>query len=210
MKQRIVTGVIAGALFLLLLAIGGIPFMVFIALLAAIGIKEVYEMAKGKQKGIILPLLMSIYVGIGFYEFANRLLVEGIVFIGFTLVIIWTTDSGAYFVGRKIGKHKLAPSISPNKTIEGALGGLVLAVGVALVYQQILPVFDTNITALWIGCVVSVSGQIGDLLESKVKRYYDVKDSGNILPGHGGILDRFDSILLVFTLLFILDILSIY
>jgi len=111
-------------------------------------------------------------------------------------LIPWLTDTGAYFVGRLIGRHKMAPVISPKKSWEGAVGGLICGVLIVLLYNKLfldLPV----LLVLIIGVVGSVVGQIGDLLESWIKRWAGVKDSGNLIPGHGGILDRFDSMLLV-------------
>jgi phosphatidate cytidylyltransferase len=103
-------------------------------------------------------------------------------------------DTFAYFVGRTIGRHKMAPHISPGKTIEGAAGGLVGAVIAALLvrmYSDWLPTRD----AIVLGLIIGIVGQWGDLFESAFKRDFRVKDSGRILPGHGGILDRFDSLL---------------
>jgi len=111
----------------------------------------------------------------------------------FAIVIL--TDTGAYYTGRTIGRHKLAPRISPGKTIEGAIGGLVM--GTLAGYVSKLTFFPEIQTAhcLILGAVIAIVGQIGDLAESLLKRGSDVKDSGRLLPGHGGILDRIDSIL---------------
>lgn len=148
-------------------------------------------------------LLVSIfYVGVGFYYFtATREATDGLLYIVFALVVVWSTDSGAYFVGRKLGKHKLWPEISPKKTVEGFVGGIVIAVIAATIFELISGL-DVNWAVLLIVTVVaSIIGQLGDLVESAIKRHYGVKDSGNILPGHGGILDRFDSLLFVLPLL---------
>lgn len=114
----------------------------------------------------------------------------------FALLVVFATDTGAYLVGRSVGRRQMAPSISPNKTWEGSLGGFVSAVAAALVLGLVL---DLGIPA-WqqavIGGVVGVVGQWGDLIESKLKRIADMKDAGSIIPGHGGLLDRLDSILL--------------
>jgi len=109
--------------------------------------------------------------------------------------LIWATDTGAYYSGRTFGKHKLAPSVSPNKTWEGTIGGVVFAVAVAALFKtQLLPMLSwVDVSAL--ALLGGVWGQLGDLLESAFKRAAGVKDSANILPGHGGILDRFDSVL---------------
>ncbi|WP_256050626.1 phosphatidate cytidylyltransferase, partial [Staphylococcus aureus] len=138
--------------------------------------------------------------GVGFHYFISTR-TEGIAYIVFALVIVWSTDSGAYFVGRKLGKHKLWPEISPKKTIEGFVGGIVIAV-IATVIFQYFAQLDVNYGLLLLVAVVaSMIGQLGDLVESAIKRQYGVKDSGNILPGHGGILDRFDSLIFVLPLL---------
>ena len=108
--------------------------------------------------------------------------------------IIAACDSAAYFVGRFIGGAKLAPAISPNKTISGSVGGIIAAMAVML---AIAPLFELGfVMALLLGFGLAVLSQIGDLLESALKRRVDMKDSGSILPGHGGLLDRFDGYLL--------------
>jgi phosphatidate cytidylyltransferase len=106
----------------------------------------------------------------------------------------WISDSGAYFAGRFFGRHLLFPSLSPNKTIEGSLGGLILTVLVigAISYQFLN---FSLAKAVVIGAGVSFFSQSGDLFESALKRILDVKDLGHLLPGHGGILDRIDSLL---------------
>ena len=118
-------------------------------------------------------------------------------------MIVWITDSGAYLIGRKLGKHKLAPHVSPNKTWEGSIGGSlvsVIVVGLYLAFSPVKFAYGLPIMLL-LTVVLSVGGQIGDLIESAFKRHYGVKDSGKILPGHGGILDRFDSLLFVLPLM---------
>lgn len=110
------------------------------------------------------------------------------------LLLTWASDTGAYFAGRAFGKHKLWAKISPGKTWEGAAGGLLLAMGIALVLQYTWQTADVNWFA--VAAVVMVFGLLGDLVESQFKRSVKVKDSGGILPGHGGLLDRFDGFLL--------------
>lgn len=150
------------------------------------------------------PVLASLYVGMGFHFFVEARMKSLIVLL-FALFIVWATDIGAYMIGRQIGKRKLIPEISPNKTVEGAIGGVVSALVVALIYLLIFPgkeYFGLPSGILFL-CTAffSCAGQFGDLVESAIKRHYNVKDSGNILPGHGGILDRFDSLLFVFPLM---------
>lgn len=146
--------------------------------------------------------LGSIYIGMGFHYMMSARM-SSIWMIFFALFIVWVTDSGAYMIGRKIGRHKLAPSISPNKTWEGSVGGTiaaVLLVGLYVFFLQEHFTYNLAVMLLMV-LVLSVAGQFGDLAESAYKRYFDVKDSGKILPGHGGILDRFDSILFVLPLM---------
>lgn len=117
--------------------------------------------------------------------------------------LLWINDSGAYIVGSLTGRHKLCPSISPNKTWEGFIGGCVLTVIGALILDFCCAsFFGMAGIALWIwvaiGVLTCIFGTLGDLLESKIKRFYGVKDSGHWIPGHGGILDRIDSFLLAY------------
>ncbi len=106
----------------------------------------------------------------------------GLAYLFFAFLIIWATDSGAYFIGRAMGKRKLWPEISPNKTIEGFVGGVVCAIIVAIVFKLLANIDQTMIELLVIGIIVSLFGQMGDLVQSAFKRHYSVKDSGKILP----------------------------
>ena len=127
------------------------------------------------------------------------------------LLTTFATDTGAYLVGRAIGRHPMAPSISPNKTWEGAIGGFVGAIAAALLMGQF---FNLGLSpAAWnwqlplIGATVGIAAQAGDLLESRLKRLSQVKDAGNLMPGHGGLLDRLDSLLLTIPVVYYLVIL---
>jgi phosphatidate cytidylyltransferase len=115
------------------------------------------------------------------------------------VVLTWSSDTFAYFVGRKWGTRKLIPSVSPGKTVQGAVGALLGTLLVAVGYAQVLGLFGTYrmglVEALAFGLLISVAAQVGDLAESLFKRDAGVKDSGTLLPGHGGALDRFDSLL---------------
>lgn len=251
MKQRIITGVIAAALFLPIVIFGGIPFIVVTYVLATIGLFELLRMKNIKLLSsigvtgavlvwgmlareswllsltkvellllIVLCLLVytvttknrvtfddvsfvlfaALYVGFGFHYFMETRL-AGLSLMFYALFIIWATDTGAYFTGRAFGKRKLWPEISPNKTVEGSIGGIVCALVVALIYQWFTDSFTSIPLLLVMTLVLSVVGQMGDLVESAFKRHYGVKDSGNLLPGHGGILDRFDSLLFMLPIL---------
>ena len=107
-------------------------------------------------------------------------------------IVTWANDTSAYFVGRSLGRHKLIPSLSPNKTVEGAVGGLVASALVASLFTRLVEVSPWPLAAL--GLCLGLAAQLGDLWESMLKRYAGVKDSGSFLPGHGGFLDRFDGI----------------
>jgi phosphatidate cytidylyltransferase len=137
---------------------------------------------------LYIPLLLS-HLGL------IRMLPNGIQWIFLLLVIVMAGDTGAFYTGSTIGKRKLYPLVSPKKSIEGALGGLIGSLVGAFIAKATffieLSVFDCIAAALLLGCL----GQLGDLFESMLKRSFGVKDSGNIIPGHGGMLDRLDSIL---------------
>lgn len=125
-----------------------------------------------------------------------RALPDGIFLIFFVILVTWAGDTGAYYAGVSMGRTPLAPRISPNKTVEGLLGGCLLAVVIALIARAwFIPSF-TIVDALVLGVMLTVAGLIGDLSESMFKRGAGVKDSGGLIPGHGGMLDRLDSLLL--------------
>ncbi len=125
----------------------------------------------------------------------TRTLPGGEYLIFFLVLVTWAGDTGAYYAGVTLGRHKLAPVVSPNKTIEGLLGGLVLAVVVAFIAQRwFLPTF-TILDCVATGLLLTGVGVLGDLSESAMKRSAGVKDSGAVIPAHGGMLDRLDSLL---------------
>lgn len=151
-----------------------------------------------------IPLFTLSYIGLPLFAF-NKLAFLPIsgtnneyhhsIILG-VFYLIWINDTCAYLAGSLFGKHKLAPEISPGKTIEGTIGGAVFAAGISYVVYQIFPEIDLKHWII-ISLIISIFGTIGDLFESFLKRKAGIKDSGNILPGHGGILDRFDSLLFV-------------
>lgn len=162
---------------------------------------------------IISEVFMSItYVIVSFSSLSIIRYIDkevGVFWLGLVFIVSWASDSCAYVVGSFIGKHKLIPEISPKKTVEGAIGGIVGAIIAFLLYGLILdlaiPDMEVHYIVLAIYAIIlSVVSQLGDLIASLIKREHGVKDYGDILPGHGGIMDRFDSILAVSTILLIL------
>lgn len=151
--------------------------------------------------GLLIPHLLSSLVRILCGTAGRQLIL-------LPFLLAYVADSGAYFVGRAWGRHKLAPIISPNKTVEGLIGGIVSAVLGMLIYCWILDLaFDVKINyafAITYGIVCSFAGTFGDLSFSAIKRQTGIKDYGNLIPGHGGILDRFDSVIVVAPLVEIL------
>ncbi len=148
---------------------------------------------------IILPFIILTKIPFGIKGYNPKILI-GI------FILIWTNDTFAYIVGKSIGKHKLFERISPKKTIEGFLGGMIFCIIAGFIVAKYYIGGKINTQYIWIGIaiIISIFGTIGDLVESKFKRIAGVKDSGNIMPGHGGILDRLDSVIFVapFILLF--------
>ncbi len=152
--------------------------------------QSVVPVAFGLLGIVYIPLLFS-------YMMLIRSLENGQWLLLLLFSIVWGNDTFAYYTGRAIGRHKLAPAISPNKTIEGAIGGLAggILVSFALhrfILSGVIGTADTILIAL----IMGILGQLGDLIESSLKRSVGAKDSGFVVPGHGGILDRIDSIIL--------------
>lgn len=154
-------------------------------------------------------MIMTVYIALGFASIVGLRDVDNGEYI-YILAFIgaWITDIFAYFTGMLFGKHKLSPIISPQKTIEGSVGGILLCSLSFLAYSYVLNgafSLDTNpLSFLIIGIFVSVISQLGDLTASAIKRKYDIKDYGKIFPGHGGVVDRFDSIIAVAPILLLL------
>ncbi|MDF2668281.1 MAG: hypothetical protein K0R67_587 [Paenibacillus sp.] len=165
---------------------------------------------KMQLDSVALLFVGVIYIGNGFhYMLLTRMLDNGLYWTLLLCVCIALTDTGAYFTGRMLGRTKLWPSISPNKTIEGAVGGIVFAIAAAIGFSLYAPDLLSIGHAVKIGIVVGLVGQMGDLIQSAYKRIRNIKDTGSLLPGHGGVLDRFDSWLIVFPFVHLLTLLPI-
>ncbi|MBA2442145.1 MAG: phosphatidate cytidylyltransferase [Rubrobacter sp.] len=146
-------------------------------------------------RAVLALLLMAVWIGAPLSLLGLTAELEnGVIFVLIAVVGPWVSDAGAYFAGRSFGRHPLFPSLSPKKTVEGGIGGLVLTVAVVgAVAHWVIGL--TPLESVLAGAAISVFSQSGDLFESVLKRILDLKDLGNTLPGHGGILDRIDSLL---------------
>jgi phosphatidate cytidylyltransferase len=158
--------------------------------------------------GVVYAGLFSYVYALRYHDYAVGA-GAGTALVSLPILLTWSTDVGAYTFGRAFGKKKLIPSVSPGKTVEGAVGGLGLAIVICLLYVRfiLMPYAQLGLTiqgAVLFAIVVSVAAQVGDLAESLLKREAGIKDSSRIIPGHGGILDRFDSILFVMPIAFLL------
>jgi len=144
-----------------------------------------------------IAVMATLYVGMlggSLIRLRNDFHNVGPKLVFFLVIVVWIGDAGAYYFGRAFGRHKLSPRISPKKTVEGGIGGVTTSiVAASVIHFTFLPEVPL-VHAIIVGAILSVTGIIGDLAESMWKRSADVKDSGTLLPGHGGFLDRFDSI----------------
>ena len=166
-------------------------YLILIGMLATI----VFTGHKIKIVEISAIMFVTAYIFVGFYcLFMLRNF--SLSHVAYLLLTIWFTDSFAYFGGMKFGKNKLSPKISPNKSIEGSVIGSLSSIVIAVLFFNTTSIFSNLLIAIIVTLIVSVIGQFGDLIESAYKREYQVKDSSNLLPGHGGIFDRFDSVIL--------------
>jgi phosphatidate cytidylyltransferase len=221
-RPQLVSGIITGVtayVISTLIASGTLPknsFLVLIPLMLIIMVIELYRRQEKPFDSLAHTFLSVLYTALPFsmFPFAafsrtglNSLLPHahitfspGII-IGF-FILIWINDTGAYLTGMSVGKHKLMERISPKKTWEGFFGGLILATVAAWFLSDWLGVVD-RFQWVIIAVLISVAGTYGDLVESMLKRSTGVKDSGTILPGHGGFLDRFDSAIMSFPLVYL-------
>ena len=196
LATRTAVGILLIAIALVEALLGGWPFAILVAVVATVMYLEWTRIVAGwgvgwKLFGFIYCLLPAVallwireraeYQGIG----------SGFDLLIWVFLVVWSTDIGAYFAGRAIGGPKLAPAISPNKTIAGLIGGVVAA---ALIAGAWASAVDLPRALLWLAPPLAVAAQAGDLFESGLKRRAGVKDSGTWLPGHGGLLDRLDGL----------------
>jgi phosphatidate cytidylyltransferase len=221
-KPQMIPGLLAGVsayIISTLIALGAVPknsFLILIPMMILIMIIELYRKQDKPFDSLAHTFFSILYTAIPFSMFpfsafsktglnsilphSNVIFSPGIV-IGF-FILIWANDTGAYLTGMSFGKHKLMERISPKKTWEGFCGGMIIAAIVAAFLSGWLGVVD-KLHWIIISLIISLAGTYGDLIESMLKRSTGVKDSGTIMPGHGGFLDRFDSTILSFPLVYL-------
>ena len=186
----------------------------FVVLLAVIQVRY-HDKLPVERTGFVF--LLSVLVSISFSCLAylrttsQRDERDGLFYVFLALIIPWMCDIGAYFIGTFFGRHKLCPTISPKKTVEGLIGGIVVSVGSSVLgayLYQVLALGDTAYVSLWqialLALLCAPLSVLGDLFASIIKRQSGVKDFGHIMPGHGGIMDRFDSMMFVLPVLYLL------
>jgi phosphatidate cytidylyltransferase len=226
-KPQMVTGIITGiSAYILstLIATGLVPgssFLILIPMMSAIMIIELYRKQEKPFDSLAHTFFSILYTAVPFSMFpfsaylGHNGYLEGLhsilphnntefspgIILGF-FMLLWVNDTGAYLIGMSLGKHRLMERISPKKSWEGFFGGLILAAIVAWIFSGILGVLDTKGWII-VSLIISVAGTYGDLVESMLKRSLGVKDSGTIMPGHGGFLDRFDSVIISFPLVYL-------
>lgn len=178
-------------------------FLILVVCLTLFFFKKELSNNSGKLVFTVLYTALPFGFALGLVQFAN----EQFTWEAFWLfVLIWSSDSFAYFSGKLFGKHKMAPTISPKKTWEGFAGGVLLTLILAYFIESNLPQLQGN----WIvvGLLVSIFAPLGDLVESQLKRNFNVKDSGFLIPGHGGVLDRLDSFIICAPVVYIYFLLN--
>jgi len=194
-----ITGATSALFFLLgmrefYLALGFVPFLLMLVMILfmfshrTIGPENTGLLAKALLGPVYVTLPLSLFLLIDRFP-------GGKFWIFFLLAVIFSSDMGAFYFGRLFGSYKLCKRLSPGKTWEGAVGGLLSSVFVAALFSRLFPLGQNILCILFLGAGISIAGQLGDLCESMLKRNHAQKDSGRILPGHGGLLDRIDGLL---------------
>lgn len=210
LKMRLISAVIAGPISLAIFFYGGLPFLILMSAAFCLATHEWLDLSRKTKRFWLYAIVGLIYFALCFLSFiAIRMdFTQGFFMVVSVAMVIWAGDVGAYFSGKAIGGPKMARAISPNKTWAGLIGGMVFSglYMLALYYigPQLKDLFNkptylplpNAFYAFGIGASLTVVGQVGDLLISAAKRKAGIKDTGVLIPGHGGLLDRIDSMLL--------------
>lgn len=212
-----VIGYIATVAYYVLLRMQAMEYVTigFVIILMALMCVYVFTFPKYKTQQIMATFFGLFYVTVMLsYIYQVRQLEDGIYFVWLIFLCSWGSDTCAYLVGVMFGKHKMAPVLSPKKSIEGAVGGVVGAALLGLLYAVIFGdnfdmLLDVRVAFTVIGALGALISMIGDLAASAIKRNHDIKDYGKLIPGHGGILDRFDSVIFTAPIIWLLlDLMS--
>ncbi|MBI2234291.1 MAG: phosphatidate cytidylyltransferase [Micavibrio aeruginosavorus] len=200
LQKRVLSALIAGPATLAVIVLGNGPFLIFIGAGAAICFYEFFQMEKAGAHFARNMALWSLYIFLCAYAFIQLRAVpdEGLLLVLALMLTVWACDIGAYIAGKTIGGAKMAPTISPNKTYAGLIGGMVCSGLTLMGFDLAKDIFDVPAPVVFLtGFAFGAVGQAGDLMVSSLKRRVGVKDTGHLMPGHGGLLDRIDSLLLV-------------
>ena len=208
LQLRTLSSFLIVPIFIASIYFGGMVFFALMSVLLFISFDELSKMADKSPTKTRDCIFGTAYlcVGLGALVLLRLMPVDSALLTLALFFMIWACDTGAYFAGKTFGSHKLCPSISPGKTWEGLIGGVLASALVAVVCHKYLGLYISVPVAIFIGVLVAILGQVGDLMISKYKRYVGVKDTGSIIPGHGGVLDRMDSLLLASPIYLILTI----
>ncbi|MEI3218332.1 MAG: phosphatidate cytidylyltransferase [Lachnoclostridium sp.] len=206
-------GYLAAIAYYVLVFVGNVDLTVFLAVLFLVVLMAVYVFAFPKFRA---EQVMTVFFGVFYvavmlsFVYQTRMLDDGAYMVWLIFLSSWGCDTCAYCVGMLIGKHKMAPILSPKKSVEGGIGGIVGAALLGVLYALALNHWTTaSLSPVFCAVTCGVGGmisQIGDLAASAIKRNYEIKDYGKLIPGHGGILDRFDSVIFTAPIIFILSL----
>ena len=233
-KTRLLSGIVLVIAALVLIITGGDVLLISTLVISYIGMFELYRIFHIEKEavGIIgylaatvyycnlkfafLPDTMVFVLGVLIlmmfaYEYQTRMIEVGAYIVWLVFLCSWGCDTCAYCVGMLIGKHKMSPKLSPKKSVEGAVGGVVGAALLTIIYGMIFKsAMQIDQTHVWIMAGISAVGalisMVGDLTASAIKRNYEIKDYGKLIPGHGGILDRFDSVIFTAPIIYFLAV----
>jgi len=207
MITRVIPGLIYGSIFYICILQKNIIFLNLLLTFFLLQLNiEFYHITKKSQSILLTILIPIIYIGIPILLIQYIKLHFGYNYLLFIVFMTWINDVSAFIIGKTIGRHKIS-HISKNKTIEGFLGSLLVCVVFCYYIQQELHI-KLNINTIFLGALISISCNAGDLIESLIKRKFNKKDSGKIMIGHGGMLDRLDSLLLSATVFYIILLLN--